>query len=156
MGSPKGGSGYDQVSAMDPKLASLVQSILAQYSPGGTGMDAITKQANENFQQQTVPDILSQYGGDNKGSSYLNSALAGASSKLNTDLAAQRSQQQLAAAQIAGGIPQNALTPKGPGKWGGAASGAVQGAGAGTAFGPWGTLVGGLIGGGAGYFGSKK
>jgi hypothetical protein len=37
----------------------------------------------------------------------------------------------------------------------GAATGALSGAAAGSALGPWGALAGGIIGGGAGYFGSR-
>lgn len=101
MGSSKNG-GFDKLSTLTPQQQTYLNQMLTQYQPGGGGQggQALTDQANANFQNQTVPDILSQYGHDNKGSSYLNSALAGASSNLNRDLAVAKSNQALQAGQI--------------------------------------------------------
>lgn len=78
-----------------------------QFLPNGGGGQAITEQANKNFQQQTIPSILNSFGGANKGSSALNQALAAGASNLNTDLASMLSKLQLEAAQGAGNLGTN-------------------------------------------------
>ena len=114
MGQSKGG-GYEQKSVITPEVQSFLQQILGpamgnqqaaaegykQFLPGGSGGQAITDQANKNFQQQTIPSILNAFGSGSKGSSSLNQALAAGASNLNTDLASMLSQAQLSAA---GGI----------------------------------------------------
>lgn len=114
MGQSKGG-GYEQKSVITPEIQSFLQQILGpamgnqqaaaegykQFLPGGSGGQAITDQANKNFQQQTIPSILNAFGSGAKGSSSLNQALAAGASNLNTDLASMLSQAQLHAA---GGI----------------------------------------------------
>jgi len=99
MGSSKNG-GLQKVPTMTSGQSTYLDKLLQQYAPGGQGGKALEEEANANFRNQTVPDILSAYGGDNKGSSYLNSALSGAASNLNRGLAADKSQQTLQAAQI--------------------------------------------------------
>jgi len=114
MGQSKGG-GYTQKSTVTPDVQTFLQQILGpamqnqnaaaegykQFLPGGKGGQAITAQANKNFEQQTVPSILNAFGSGSKGSSSLNQALAAGASNLNTDLASMLSQAQL---QAAGGI----------------------------------------------------
>lgn len=136
MGQSKTG-GYQKLDATTPEVATLLQQLLGQsqgnqqaaaegfkqFLPGGGGGAAITQQANKNFQQQTLPSILAAYGGDNKGSSALNQALAAGASNLNTDLASHLAKMQQSAAQGLGGIggqqsqiatqtPQFAYQPK--------------------------------------------
>ena len=113
MGSSKNG-GYEQLSTMNMGQNSFLNNLLKQYMPGGQGGKALEDQANANFKEQTVPDILSQYGGDNKGSSALNTALSGASSNLNRDLAAAKSGQTLQAGQIGLGAQPFAYGQKQP------------------------------------------
>jgi hypothetical protein len=117
MGQSKGG-GYIQKEAVTPEQKSFLDQILQmaggnlgqaaqgfkQFLPGGGGGKAITDQANKNFQQQTIPSILNAFGTGSKGSSSLNQALAAGASNLNTDLASQLSQMQLAASQGLGNI----------------------------------------------------
>lgn len=117
MGQSKGG-GYKKLPALTPQQTTLLNQMLGQASgnigaasegfkqflPGGGGGQAITNQANQNFQQQTIPSILNALGGGSKGSSALNQALAAGASNLNTDLAAMLSQLQLSAASGLGGL----------------------------------------------------
>jgi hypothetical protein len=117
MGQSKGG-GYEQKSVITPEIQSFLQQILGpamgnqqaaaegykQFLPGGSGGQAITDQANKNFQQQTIPSILNAFGSGAKGSSSLNQALAAGASNLNTDLASMLSQAQLSASQGIGNL----------------------------------------------------
>ncbi len=117
MGQSKDG-GYTQKPTVTPGQKSFLDQLLemagpnlgkaaggfAEFLPGGGGGKAITEQANKNFQQQTIPSILNAFGTGSKGSSSLNQALAAGASNLNTDLASQLSQMQLAAAQGLGNI----------------------------------------------------
>lgn len=117
MGQSKGG-GYIQKDAVTPQQKSLLDQLLgmaggninqaaqgfSQFLPGGGGGQAITNQANKNFQQQTIPSILNAFGTGNKGSSSLNQALAAGASNLNTDLASQLAQFQLGASQGLGNL----------------------------------------------------
>ena len=65
---------------------------------GPQGGQAMTNQANQNFQQQTLPSIMEAMGTGSKGSSALNQAMGAAGSNMNTDLAALLSQLKLSAA----------------------------------------------------------
>ena len=117
MGQSKGG-GYIQKDTLLPEQMNLLQQILgqaagntqqaaqgfSQFLPGGGGGQAITDQANKNFQQQTIPSILNAFGTGSKGSSSLNQALAAGASNLNTDLASQLAQMQLSASQGLGNL----------------------------------------------------
>jgi len=174
MGQSKGG-GYIKKDVLTPGQTSLIDQLLAQaggnlgqaaqgyaqFLPGGGGGKAITEQANKNFQQQTIPSILNAFGTGSKGSSSLNQALAAGASNLNTDLASQLAQMQLQAATglsglglgqggIGAGTPQFAYLQRQPGRLGTSLQGGISGAGAGSSFGPWGSLIGGILGLGAG------
>ena len=141
MGQSKGG-GYEQKSVITPEVQSFLQQILGpamgnqqsasegykQFLPGGGGGQAITDQANKNFQQQTIPSILNAFGSGAKGSSSLNQALAAGASNLNTDLASMLSQAQLQASSGIGNLgtsqasmgtqtPQFAYLQKQPPLW---------------------------------------
>ena len=136
MGQSKGG-GYIKKEAVTPEQKTLLDQLLAQaggntqqaaqgyaqFLPGGGGGEPIIKQAQQRFQQQTIPSILNAYGSDSKGGSALNQALAAGAANLNTDLGAQLAQMQLQAAQGIGGLglgqaglgaqtPQFAYAPK--------------------------------------------
>lgn len=138
MGQSRGGN-YEQQSVITPEIQSFLQQILGPamqnqqaasegykgFLPGGKGGQAITDQANQNFQQQTIPSILNAFGSGAKGSSSLNQALAAGASNLNTDLASILAQAQLTASQGIGNLgtsqsqtatqtPQFALAPKRP------------------------------------------
>lgn len=119
MGQSKGG-GYTQKSTVTPEIGTFLQQLLgpamqnqqqaaqgySQFLPGGGGGQAITDQANRNFQQQTIPSILNAFGTGSKGSSALNQALAAGGANLNTDLASMLSQLQLGASQGIGNLGQ--------------------------------------------------
>ncbi len=162
MGQSKGG-GYIEKPAVTPEQKSFLDQILAMaggnlgqaakgfadFLPGGGGGKAITEQANKNFQQQTIPSILNSFGTGSKGSSSLNQALAAGASNLNTDLASQLSQMQLAASQglgniglgqggIGAGTPQFSYLQKQPPLWASLLQGSL---------GPLGSVLGGWLGG---------
>lgn len=117
MGQSKGG-GYSKKETLLPEQMGLLQQILgqsspylqqaaqgyAQFLPGGEGGEAIKKQAMQDYQQQTIPSILNAFGSGSKGSSALNQALAASASNLNTNLASQLAQMQLAASQGLGNL----------------------------------------------------
>lgn len=121
MGQSKGG-GYQKLPSVTGAQSDFMNQLLpmalqalqnsqqgfAQFLPGGGGGQAISDQANKNFQQNTIPSILSAFGDNVKGSSSLNNALAQGGANLNTDLASMLSQLQLQAAQGAGGLALNA------------------------------------------------
>lgn len=136
MGDTKG-TGYEQVDAVTGGQKSMLNKLMAQVSPylsqaaggyqqflpGGGGGQAMTNQANQNFQQQTIPSIMNAMGSGAKSSSALNQALGASGANLNTDLAAMLSQAQLQAAgglgqlgmgqaQLGAGTNQFALMPK--------------------------------------------
>lgn len=120
MGQSKGG-GYTQKQTVTPEVATFLQQILGpamqnqqgaaegfrQFLPGGGGGQAITDQANKNFEQQTLPSIFNAFGTGSKGSSSLNQALAAGASNLNTDLASMLAQAQLSASQGLGNLGGN-------------------------------------------------
>ena len=117
MGQSKGG-GYDKKETLLPEQMGNLQQLLglspqllqqaaqgyAQFLPGGGGGQAMTEQANKNFQQQTLPSILNAFGAGSKGGSALNQALAAGASDLNTNLASQLAQMQLGASQGIGNL----------------------------------------------------
>ena len=117
MGQSKSG-GYTQKSTVTPGQQSLLDQLLqmaspqinqaaqgfAQFLPGGGGGEAIANQAQNRFQQQTIPSILNSFGQNAKGSSALNQALAAGASNLNTDIASQLAQMQLSASQGLGNL----------------------------------------------------
>ena len=122
-----------QISALEQFLAQSLPGYqqaaqgYQQFLPGGGGGQAITAQANKNFQQNTLPSIMNAFGSGSKNSSALNQALASGAANLNTDLASQLSQLQLQAAQGMGNLAgqqaqlgqqdQFALSPKKPPLW---------------------------------------
>ena len=111
MGQPKGG-GYQKVGINSPQQNALIEQLISmavpnyqaasegfkQFLPGGGGGQAITNEANQNFQQQTIPSILNAFGRGSKGSSALNQALSSGGANLNTSLASQLAQMSLGAA----------------------------------------------------------
>ena len=174
MGQSKGG-GYNKMEAVTPQQATLLNQLLSQaglntqmaaqgysqFLPGGGGGQAFMEQANKNFQQQTIPDILNSYGSGAKSSSALNQALAAGAANLNTDLATQLAQLQLSAAGGLGGLglgqagigaqtPQFNYLQRQPSRLGGGLQGALQGGAAGSAAGPWGAGIGAILGGAGG------
>lgn len=113
MGQSKGG-GYTKKDTLLPEQMTLLKQILTQgggpfaqqaaqgyqqFLPGGGGGEAIKAQAMRDYQQKTIPSILNAFGSGSKGSSSLNQALAGSAADLNTNLASQLAQMQLAASQ---------------------------------------------------------
>lgn len=153
MGQSKG-SQYTKESVVTPELGTYLQQLLGpamqnqqrsaegynQFLPGGGGGQAITDQANKNFQQQTIPSILNAFGTGSKGSSSLNQALATGGANLNTELASMLSQLQLGASegigrlgqgqgQIGAQTPQFALAPKQQPFWQSALLAALQAGG---------------------------
>ena len=107
---------------VSPYLSQAAQGY-QQFLPGGGGGQAMTNQANQNFQQQTIPSIMNAMGAGAKSSSALNQALGASGATLNTDLAAMLAQAQLQAsgglgqmglgqAQIGAGTNQFAMMPK--------------------------------------------
>jgi hypothetical protein len=119
MGQSKGG-GYTQKQTLLPEQ---MQSLLSQLTsgqantqaaaagfkdllPGGTAGSSITNQAQNNFRQQTVPNILQAFGQGSKGGTGLNQALASSGADLNTNLASMLAQMQLGASQGLGGLGQ--------------------------------------------------
>ena len=100
----KGLSSQGNIS-QDPLYQQAVEGT-QQFLPGGQGFAPIQQQAQQNFQQQTIPSILNSFGSGSKGSSALNQALAGAGSNLNTNLASQLAQMQLGASGQAGQLAQ--------------------------------------------------
>lgn len=129
MGQSKGG-GYQKLpinsQGQDAYINQLLQMLgpqfqqaaqgYQQFLPGGGGGEAITNQANQNFQNNTIPSILNAFGSNVKGSSGLNNALAGGAAQLNTDLASRLSELQLNAAQGLGNLSlgqgNQALSPQ--------------------------------------------
>ncbi len=117
MGAPRGG-GYAKKKAVTPQQKTLLDQLMQnanpeiqsalegymQFLPGGGGGEAISNAAHQRFQQQTIPSILSAFGGGAKSSSSLNQALAAGASNLNTDIASQLAQMQMQAAQGVGGL----------------------------------------------------
>ncbi len=117
MGQSKNG-GYQKIPTVSGKTGKALDKFLKQsqgllnesadiyrgFGPGGQAGQAVTDEANRNFQQQTVPSILNSYGSGNKGSSSLNQALAAGASNLNSNIAAQLAQNQFGAAQGLGGL----------------------------------------------------
>lgn len=151
MGQSKGG-GYTQLPTVSPEQLTLLQQLLSQagnslsqasqgyqsFLPGGQGGQAITNQANQNFQQNTLPSILNSFGSGAKSSSALNQALAAGASNLNSNIAAQLAQMQLGAAQGLGNLgtqqaslgaqtPQFAYLQKQPPFWQQALLGGISG-----------------------------
>lgn len=117
MGQPKGG-GYQKLNVNTPEgsalINQLIQQVIPNYQaaaggfksllPGGEGGRPIVEAANKNFQQNTIPQILSSFGQGTKGSSSLNNALAAGGANLNTDLASQLAQMTLGASQGLGNL----------------------------------------------------
>lgn len=143
MGQSRGG-GYQKKDILSGNQRTLLDQLLGQalpnqqqaaqgfqqFLPGGGGGEPIANQALQNYQQRTIPSILNSFssGGNAKGSSALNQALAASASNLNTDLASQLAQLQLSASSGLGGLGSQqgglglgtssfALTPKGIPFW---------------------------------------
>ncbi len=120
MGQSKGG-GYSQKPTLLPEQLSYLQSLFSpaqanqqqaaagfsQFLPGGGGGQPIIDAAMKRYQQQTVPSLLNSLGGNTKGNSGLNQALAASASDLNTNLGAQLAQMQLQASSGLGAMGQN-------------------------------------------------
>lgn len=135
MGQSRGG-GYEKIDVLAPNQKALIDQLLSQagpymqqagniyagFGPGGAAANAITQQAQQRFQQQTIPDIMNAFGSGAKSSSALNQALAAGGANLNTDIASMLAQAQLQAAGGLGGLagqagqlgmqPQFALQPR--------------------------------------------
>ena len=121
MGQPKGG-GYQKMDTLSGGQGGALEQLLAQmapnlqsaaegykqFLPGGEGGKPIMEAAQQNFQQQTIPNLLESLGGGTKGSSGLSQALAGSAANLNTDLASQLAQMQLSASQGIGNLGSSA------------------------------------------------
>jgi hypothetical protein len=117
MGQSKG-NGYTQMETLTPDIKSFIQQLsqlaipnqqaaaegYKQFLPGGTGGEAIANQAQQRFQQQTIPSILNSFGQGSKSSSALNQALAAGGANLNTDIASMLAQMQLQASQGIGNL----------------------------------------------------
>jgi len=120
MGQSKDG-GYQKLDALTPEVKTFLDKMLGQsqsnsdlsaegykqFLPGGQGANAITNQANQQFQQQTLPSIMNAYGSNSKSSSSLNQALAAGAANLNTDIAAKLAEMQLQASQGLGNLSSN-------------------------------------------------
>ena len=125
MGQSKGG-GYTKKSAITGSQKTLLDQLLSQaapnlqqaaggfsqFLPGGGGGEAIANQAQQRFQQQTIPSIMNAFGSGAKSSSALNQALAAGGANLNSDIASQLAQMQLSAA---GGLSSLGLGQSGLG-----------------------------------------
>lgn len=170
MGQSKGG-GYIKKETVTPEQNTLVNQLLQQalpnfqgaqqgyqqFLPGGVGGQPLINQANQNFQQQTLPSIMNAFGSGARSSSALNQALAAGAAGLNSNIAAQLAQLQLGASEglgnlgsrqaALGSLPLFAYLQKQPSRFQTGAQGAITGAGAGSAAGPWGAAAGGLLGG---------
>jgi hypothetical protein len=132
MGAPKG-NGYFKQDVLTPEGSSLLEQLLKgagqnlqngnlaenpaykqalegsqSLLPGGNGFAPIQEEAQRNFQQSTIPSILNQFGGDSKGNSGLNQALAGAGQNLNSSLGSLLAQMRL---QASGQTAQLAAQP---------------------------------------------
>lgn len=117
MGQSKGG-GYMKKPAVTGSQQTLLDQLMQnstpqiqsaaegfqQFLPGGGGGAPIAQAAQNRFQQQTIPSIMSAFGSGAKSSSALNQALAAGGANLNTDIASQLAQMQLGAAQGLGGL----------------------------------------------------
>ena len=117
MGQSKGG-GYVKKETVSPEQLTLLQNFLKQsmpqmqeaaegyrqFLPGGGGGQAISSEAQRQFQQRTIPSIMNAFGSGAKSSSALNQALASGGADLNSSLAAQLAQMQLGVAQGLGGL----------------------------------------------------
>jgi hypothetical protein len=107
-----------KISTVTPQQKAMLDQLLAgaggnigqaaagfqQFLPGGGGGEAFAKQAQQRFQQQTIPSITNQFGSGSKTSSALNQALAAGGANLNTDIASMLAQAQLQASQGLGNI----------------------------------------------------
>ena len=164
MGQSKG-SGYEKLDTLPPQIMTLLNQFAQQsganfqgaaegykqFLPGGGGGEAIANQAQQRFQQQTIPSILNSFGQGSKSSSALNQALAAGGANLNTDIASMLAQLQLGASQGLGNIgtaqsqqatqtPQFAYQQKQQPLWESALLAAIGGAGqlGKAAIGKWG------------------
>jgi hypothetical protein len=91
--------------ASNPAYQQAIQAFQS-FLPGGQGFQPIQQEANRNFQKNTIPSILNAFGGNSKGGSALNQALAQGGANLNSSLGAQNAQMQLGAAGQAVGAAQ--------------------------------------------------
>jgi hypothetical protein len=177
-----GAAGYDKATTLTPQQSAAQNEVLAMiapylqqaaqgyqdFLPGGKGTQALTEQAQRNFKQSTVPQIMNSFGSGAKGSSALNQALAAGAADLNSNIAAQQAQYQLAAAQGLGSIgstasqqlnnPSFSYVKKAPSIWEritGAGTGAIGGAAQGyaTTGSPYGAAAGAVAGGARGWGG---
>jgi len=89
------GQQFDLGGIQNNPLYQQALQVLQGFQPGGEGFTPISQEAQRNFQQQTIPNILNAFGTGSKSSSSLNQALAGAGQNLNSSLAAQQSQYSL-------------------------------------------------------------
>jgi hypothetical protein len=121
----------------------LQGGIASRFSGGGGGAGSMSSRRSSGFQNaQTAAaqDFASQL--QSKRMDLRNQAIRDLHG-MSQDLLGQRPYEQK--------IFEKPQGQQGGG-WGGAASGALGGAASGSAFGPWGTAAGALIGGTAGYF----
>jgi len=117
LGATKSQPDYTQVAATTPTQNTYLDNALSQatqnqqsasdiYNSFGTGQGAqpLVDQANKNFQQTTIPQIMNAFGTGGKTSSALNQALAGGASSLNSDIAAILANAKLQAANGLAGV----------------------------------------------------
>ncbi len=99
-----------QVKAGNKEALQYLQNIL---SDNPEAMAAFEKPAMDQFQQQTIPNILERFQGRgmSKGSSALNQTLGQAGKDLSTNLAAQRANLKQGAINSLQNYSQTALTP---------------------------------------------
>jgi hypothetical protein len=94
-----------QVATGEKGLTTDVNKLAKQYAQSGKGTEQffspIREQAMRDFNQTTVPNLLTQYGQGSKSSSALNQALGAAAGNLHQDLASNFANMKQ---QMAGGI----------------------------------------------------
>lgn len=141
------GQQFDLGGIQNNPLYQQALQTLQSFQPGGQGFTPIAQEAQRNFQQQTIPQIMNAFGTGSKSSSSLNQALAGAGQNLNSSLAAQQSEyalnslqqlfsalgipfeQGIQAANVANQKDQFAFTPKATPFWQEATLGGIQAGG---------------------------
>ena len=114
--------GYDRISTLTPGQQGFQNNALQQafpwlnqaaqgfqqFLPGGGGGQAFVNQANQRFQQETIPTVMNAFGTGSKTNSALNQALGSSAANLNTDLASTLANAQLQAASGLGNLGSTA------------------------------------------------
>lgn len=177
-------AGYNvvQTPRYSPQVMQQIEQLRGRVEPGALrGIDQISRLAmgdEGQFAQLEAPalrqfgelqgSLASRFSGPGTGarrSSGFQNTMSGAAGDLAERLQSQRMGLQQNAIQqllgLYGGLvkddPYEMMLQerKRKNSWGDALSGAVSGATAGSAFGPWGTAAGGLIGGTTGFFSGR-